>query len=137
MRSRSAQILCPNLHHLRLDPLHLSSIYMTPKTPVAPEPVVEEGQFDDVPEDQSSTPLSNTVTPVDPREGHHFIDEELLQWSSESEGDEEDEFEVEEDNLEAEVFDTLRAEDEDWENAERGMSISSGYFCTKETNDPR
>ena len=34
--------------------------------------------------------------------------------------DEMDEFEIEEDELEASAFDDLRAEDEDWEIAERG-----------------
>ena len=35
--------------------------------------------------------------------------------------DEQDEFENEEDQLEYAAFDDLRAEDEDWENAERGV----------------
>ena len=65
--------------------------------------------------------------PPDPRAGHAFIDdEELLAWSSESDEDEpEDEFDAEEDELEAAAFEDLRAEDEDWEIAERGMSHSS------------
>ena len=76
---------------------------------------VEAGQFDDAPGDESAP-----VT--DPRQGHTFIDDErLLEWSSESSDGEEsepDEFEQEEDALEAEAFQTLRAEDEDWEVAE-------------------
>ena len=90
-----------------------------------PEPIVhtvhditEDGQFDDAPEDFTSPP------DVDPRQGHNFIDDEaLLEWSSESSDDAEsepDEFEQEEDLIEAEAFQTLRAEDEDWEIAERG-----------------
>ncbi|KAI0776571.1 RIO1 family-domain-containing protein [Trametes elegans] len=80
---------------------------------------VEEGQFDDAPEDASVPETAN------PRQGHNFIDDEtLLEWSSESaEGESEpDEFEQEEDTLEAEAFQTLRAEDEDWEIAERDFT---------------
>ncbi|KAI0648033.1 RIO1 family-domain-containing protein [Trametes meyenii] len=80
-----------------------------------PEEHIEEGQFDDAPEDVS------VPQPIDPRQGHSFIDDEgLLEWSSESSEDESepDEFEQEEDTLEAEAFQTLRAEDEDWEIAE-------------------
>ena len=78
---------------------------------------IEEGQFDDAPED------------IDPRAGHAYIDEappdedRLLEWSSESESGndgEQDEFEAQEDALEEAAFRTLRAEDEDWEIAERG-----------------
>ena len=81
--------------------------------------LVEAGQFDDAPGDESvPTPVS------DPRQGHAFIDDErLLEWLSESSDGEEsepDEFEQEEDALEAEAFQTLRAEDEDWEVAEGG-----------------
>jgi RIO kinase 1 len=78
---------------------------------------IEEGQFDDAPED--ATP----PTPVDVRAeaGHRFIDEEnALEWSSDSDEDELDEFDAEEDDMEAAAFDQLRAEDEDWEIAERG-----------------
>ncbi|KAJ8501914.1 hypothetical protein ONZ51_g324 [Trametes cubensis] len=84
-----------------------------------PQEVIEEGQFDDAPEDTS---LPQTA---DPRQGHNFIDDEkLLEWSSESEEDESepDEFEQEEDTLEAEAFQELRAEDEDWEIAERDFT---------------
>ncbi|KAI0789731.1 RIO1 family-domain-containing protein [Abortiporus biennis] len=75
----------------------------------------EEGQFDDAPEEATNT------TPLNPRDGHNFIDEDnLLEWSSEEE--EEDEFELEENAMEAEAFETLRAEDEDWEIAERDFT---------------
>ncbi|RPD62390.1 RIO1-domain-containing protein [Lentinus tigrinus ALCF2SS1-7] len=82
--------------------------------------ITEEGQFDDAPDDHTAP------TPADPRQGHNYIDDEgLLEWSSESSEDEEsepDEFEEEEDTLEAEAFQTLRAEDEDWEIAERDFT---------------
>ncbi|KAI8969622.1 RIO1 family-domain-containing protein [Trametes punicea] len=86
---------------------------------VITQEMVEEGQFDDAPEDTYAPQMS------DPRQGHNFIDDEkLLEWSSESEEDESelDEFGQEEDTLEAEAFQTLRAEDEDWEIAERDFT---------------
>ena len=81
----------------------------------------EEGQFDDAPDDTS------VPEPVDARAQatHPLIDEaELLEWSSDSaeDDDEPDEFENEEDEIEAAAFDELRAEDEDWEITERGAS---------------
>ncbi|KAI1789641.1 RIO1-domain-containing protein [Ganoderma leucocontextum] len=82
---------------------------------IATPEIAEDGQFDDAPGDESA-PAS------DLRQRHAFIDDEgLLEWSSESSGEDEsepDEFEREEDMLEAEAFQTLRAEDEDWEIAE-------------------
>ncbi len=84
--------------------------------------IAEDGQFDDAPVDPSAPVTTN------PRQGHTYIDDEgLLEWSSESEGEESDpdEFEQEEDDLEAEAFQMLRAEDEDWEIAEGGMSLVS------------
>jgi RIO kinase 1 len=85
-----------------------------------------EGQFDDAVEDTSS--LNYISQTHDPRAGHNFIDEtELLEWSSSSsDEDEPDEFEAEEDYTEAAAFDGLRAEDEDWEIAERGMLVNIG-----------
>ncbi|CAL1712588.1 unnamed protein product [Somion occarium] len=82
------------------------------------QPVIEDGQFDDAPD--NGAPI---VTPqTDPRENHRYIDDEnILEWSSESSG-EEDEFDAQEDYMEAEAFETLRAEDEDWENAERDFT---------------
>lgn len=77
----------------------------------------EKGQFDDAEPDQTSTGPS-----ANPREGLHFIDDEeakILEWS-EDEDEDEDEFDLEEDELEYEAYHTLRAEDEDWEIAERG-----------------
>lgn len=91
--------------------------------PVAVELPVADGQFDDAPEDQSPVPPLDTVNAADPREGHHYIDEELLEWSEDSEEGEEDEHELEEDDLEAAAYETLRAEDEDWERTERGMCL--------------
>lgn len=82
--------------------------------------VIEEGQFDDAPED------TTIPEPIDVRAQatHRFIDDdeqELLEWSSDSTSeDEQDEFELEEDEMEAAAFENLRAEDEDWEIAERG-----------------
>ncbi|KAI0372189.1 RIO1-domain-containing protein [Pilatotrama ljubarskyi] len=93
---------------------------MPSRTATAASEHVEEGQFDDAPDDTSRPPQT-----VDPRQGHSFIDDErLLEWSSESseEESEPDEFEQEEDTLEAEAFQTLRAEDEDWEIAERDFT---------------
>ncbi|OJT09881.1 Serine/threonine-protein kinase rio1 [Trametes pubescens] len=92
---------------------------MPSRTEVVPLEAAEVGQFDDAPEDGSVPP------PADPRQGHNFIDDEaLLAWSSESsdEESEPDEFEEEQDTLEAEAFQTLRAEDEDWEIAERDFT---------------
>lgn len=85
---------------------------------------IEEGQFDDAPED------AMTAAFIDGRAqaGQSFIDdvedkdeEHVLEWSSSSEDeDEPDDFEAEEDALEHAAFEELRAEDEDWEIAERG-----------------
>ncbi|KAI9058388.1 RIO1-domain-containing protein [Trametes sanguinea] len=93
---------------------------MPSRSEIAAEGAVEDGQFDDAPEDASVSPQN-----TDPRQGHNFIDDDkLLEWSSESEDEESepDEFEQEEDILEAEAFQTLRAEDEDWEIAERDFT---------------
>ncbi|KAL7279927.1 hypothetical protein ACG7TL_006336 [Trametes sanguinea] len=92
---------------------------MPSRTDIAVDVSVEDGQFDDAPEDVS------VPQTTDPRQGHNFIDDDqLLEWSSESEEEESepDEFEQEEDTLEAEAFQTLRAEDEDWEIAERDFT---------------
>ena len=86
--------------------------------------VDDEGQFEDAPED-NATPALGEAPAVDPRAGHRFIDEEeVLKWSSDEdeEDPEYDEFDVEEDVLEATAFQTLRPEDEDWEIAEGGKS---------------
>lgn len=106
---------------------------MPSRSDAAVQDAVEEGQFDDAPEDGS------VPQPADPRQGHAFIDDEkLLEWSSESseEESEPDEFEQEQDTLEAEAFQTLRAEDEDWEIAERGASCLASA-ALHGTNRPR
>ncbi|CCM03492.1 uncharacterized protein FIBRA_05626 [Fibroporia radiculosa] len=80
--------------------------------------IIMDGQFDDAPED-------GTPAPANPRSGHAYIDQDgLLDWSSESgdELDDVDAFEQEEDDMEAAAFHTLRAEDEDWEIAERDFT---------------
>lgn len=85
--------------------------------PAASDTQIVEGQFEDAPEEASG-----------PRAGHAYIDEvpadehTLLQWSSESESEDQDEIAEEEDAMEEAAFQTLRAEDEDWEIAERGAS---------------
>ncbi|KAH9947589.1 RIO1-domain-containing protein [Amylocystis lapponica] len=84
--------------------------------------IIEDGQFDDAPE---AIGASVSVPSRDPREGHTFIDEEgLLAWSSQSDdgADDQDAFDAEEDAQEAAAFHTLRAEDEDWEIAERDFT---------------
>ena len=74
---------------------------------------IEDGQFDDAPE------VGQSIAPFNPREGHNFIDEaNILEWSDESE--EEDEVDLDEDEMEYAAYENLRAEDEDWEAAERG-----------------
>ncbi|OBZ71498.1 Serine/threonine-protein kinase rio1 [Grifola frondosa] len=86
----------------------------------SPEIIEVDGQFDDAP----TAPAAPAIE-ADPREGHRFIDDDaLLEWSSSSssDDDEPDEFEEEEDNMEAAAFHTLRAEDEDWEIAERDFT---------------
>lgn len=84
---------------------------------------LEEGQFDDAPEVKVVASHSNgDVLVPNPRSGHTYIDEDnLLEWSSnDSEEEEPDEFDAEEDLMEVAAFHGLRAEDEDWEIAERG-----------------
>lgn len=87
---------------------------------MADNSLIAEGQFDDAVEEVDQLPTVSQATEAsNPRAGHTYIDEEgLLEWSSDS--SEEDEFDLEEDENEAAAFDGLRAEDEDWEIAERG-----------------
>jgi RIO kinase 1 len=94
-------------------------------------PPIEDGQFDDAPGDVgAATPAVTTIVEapapaVDARaQGEQFIDDvaggddaALLEWSDEEHVDEDSEGPDEAD------FDDLRVEDEDWEMAERGMSI--------------
>lgn len=79
--------------------------------PVPIEPLIEDGQFDDAPED---LPIEQAP---DPRTGFNHIDEPeaVLDWSDEL--SEEDEDDLEEDDAD---FD--RAEDEDWEITERDFT---------------
>ena len=65
--------------------------------------IVEDGQFDDAPEDHA-------------RGTHHYIDDhdpnDDLAWSESEEGEESD--------SDGDLHLAVRAEDEDWEIAERG-----------------
>lgn len=84
------------------------------------EPAIEQGQFDDAPEDLTTvSDLRQT--------GHVLIDEdELLQWSEDDmqgNGDE-----LDEDELDERDFDDARVEDEDWEMAERGTPTHHCIF---------
>ena len=80
---------------------------------------IEDGQFEDAPEDSAQ---SNTVLPViirvDPRANGTFIDDpELLEWSE----PEDDGFvDEDEDELYEEDFEDNRVDDEDWDVTERG-----------------
>lgn len=66
---------------------------------------IAPGQFDDALEDAEQR---------DPRQGGHYIDDDqLLEWSEPSDG---------EDQLSGDDFEDDRVEDEDWEIAERGES---------------
>ncbi|KAF8843292.1 RIO1-domain-containing protein [Paxillus ammoniavirescens] len=67
-----------------------------------------QGQFDDALED---------VQQQDPRQGGHFIDDHLLQWSESSDDEDEDV-----DELSGDDFEGHKAEDEDWEFAERDFT---------------
>lgn len=76
---------------------------MATRTPIDIVP----GQFEDAIEDAQQH---------DPRQGGHYIDDDqLLEWSEPSE-DEDDDI----DRLSGDDFEYDRAEDEDWEMAERG-----------------
>ncbi|KAI0346039.1 RIO1-domain-containing protein [Trametopsis cervina] len=84
---------------------------------------IEDGQFDDAVEEHSAPAVSGSPNGGDARAGHNYIDEDtLLEWSSESSDEEPDEFDAEEDGMEEAAFNTLRAEDEDWEVAERDFT---------------
>lgn len=76
---------------------------------------IVEGQFDDA-------PLQTNVQVVDdqpdPRAGGYFIDDERLPWSDQSSEDDD------EDELNEDDFEDVRADDEDWEVAERGELYS-------------
>ncbi|VDC04442.1 unnamed protein product [Peniophora sp. CBMAI 1063] len=86
---------------------------------------VEEGQFDDAPEDvQTAAPVPQSATTApDSRGGHTYIDDDTpldpkinLDWSEDEEvSEDEDDEEEYEDGL-------ARVEDEDWEIAERDFT---------------
>jgi len=68
-----------------------------------------EGQFDDAPSDPAAAVMDDQQ---DPRLGGYFIDDEqILEWSDEN---------SEVDDLNEDDFEDPRADDEDWEVAERG-----------------
>ncbi|KAI0057816.1 RIO1-domain-containing protein [Artomyces pyxidatus] len=76
------------------------------------EPPIEDGQFDDAPEDAG---VAATQEARDPRDA--YIDQAVLEWSSSSSNEDED-------DLDPEEIDDLynRVEDEDWEVAERDFT---------------
>lgn len=75
---------------------------------------IAEGQFDDAP---SETTVRAVDDQQDPRVGGYFIDDErLLQWSDESSEDDDG------DELNEDDFEDVRADDEDWEVAERDFT---------------
>ena len=116
----------PVLHYdlCRRQPFEFTSVLSPLVTTKMSRPIaesIEDGQFDDAPEDTVETPNAASQV-VNLREEHNYIDDEnILEWSEDSSDEEEDTFDLEEDQMEAEAFESLRAEDEDWEIAERGM----------------
>lgn len=75
---------------------------------------IVEGQFDDAP---SETTIRAVDDQQDPRVGGYFIDDErLLSWSDESSEDDDG------DELNEDDFEDVRADDEDWEVAERDFT---------------
>lgn len=98
------------------------SVLLRGRMPRSNDDPIEDGQFDDALENTSQTLNPTPQAQVNLREGHTYVDDEnILEWSEESSDEEEDAFDMEEDQMEAEAFETLRAEDEDWEIAERGV----------------
>lgn len=108
---------------------------------MSPVETIEDGQFDDAPEDaqtvQSGEPIAQpAAAPVDPRGGHTYIDEDTtvdpninLDWSEDEEVSEDEEYEEEyEDGI-------ARVEDEDWEIAERGMYAYIHLGATSDYKD--
>ncbi|THH20099.1 hypothetical protein EW146_g1176 [Bondarzewia mesenterica] len=83
--------------------------------PAPAEPSIEHGQFDDAPEDSPT----HTHQTTDPRSGYNHIDEpetSLLDWYDELPDEEDEEF------FEEDQDELNRAEDEDWEIAERDFT---------------
>ncbi|KAG1822736.1 RIO1 family-domain-containing protein [Suillus subaureus] len=75
---------------------------------------IVEGQFDDAP---CETAIRAVDDQQDPRAGRYFIDDEhLLSWSDESSEDDDG------DELNEDDFEDVRADDEDWEVAERDFT---------------
>lgn len=89
-----------------------------PMPPIA-EPTIEDGQFDDAPEEVSGLLSSQQNFQPNLRDGHSYVDEAILEWSDESPDDAEDT----EDEDGSDEFN--RVEDEDWEIAEKGTSCSN------------
>lgn len=83
-----------------------------PMPPVA-EPAIEDGQFDDAPEELAGLPSSQQHVQSNVRDGHSYVDEAVLEWSDESPEEEDTEDEEGSDEFN-------RVEDEDWEIAEKG-----------------
>jgi RIO kinase 1 len=75
--------------------------------------IIVEGQFDDAP---SETTIRAVDDQQDLRVGGYFIDDERLPWSEESSEDDDD------DELNEDDFEDVRADDEDWEVAERDFT---------------
>ncbi|KAI0036462.1 RIO1 family-domain-containing protein [Vararia minispora EC-137] len=80
---------------------------------------IEDGQFDDAPGDIDSSPVrAQHAAPLDPRGGYNYIDDtHILDWSSEDHSSEDETYS--DDDLYDEY---ARAEDEDWEIAERDFT---------------
>lgn len=100
---------------------------------------IEDGQFEDAPDDATLPSLPT----ADPRNGYSYIDEDPIDLAespgsddSDLEDEERDAFEDEEDALEASAYNTLRAEDEDWEIAERGRYVLSHVWYTSVNRSP-
>ncbi|KAG1833987.1 RIO1-domain-containing protein [Suillus subalutaceus] len=75
---------------------------------------IVEGQFDDAPSETTTRAVDDQQ---DPRVGGYFIDDErLLSWSDESSEDDDG------DELNEDDFEDVRADDEDWEVAERDFT---------------
>ena len=79
-----------------------------------------EGQFEDAPEETQSNSNQN------PRQGATFIDDPLLQWSEPEDEEELDGLHEESE----EEYNEDRAEDEDWEVAERGLFLCLTYISS-------
>ena len=79
----------------------------------------DEGQFDDAAEDISTSLTAFTVDQPQ-RGGANYIDDDMPE--SDEDVDEISPWDASDEEVHDEVFEELRAEDEDWEMAERGES---------------